>query len=123
MQLAFGDRFDYDRAGLLIVTAAMGLYLAATTLNQAALAQGQARRAADLLGRLRGRLSRLEPARRCSTTRRAGSRSASRPRRRCSACCCWRVYRDPRPASTRTCPAPGSPEETEARLALADEAS
>ena len=46
MQAAFSDRFTYDRAGLLIVTAAMGLYLAATTLNQAALAQGQARRAA-----------------------------------------------------------------------------
>ncbi len=45
MQAAFSDRFTYDRAGLLIVTAAMGLYLAATTLNQAALAQGQARRA------------------------------------------------------------------------------
>ena len=46
MQVAFGDRFEYDRVGLLIVTGAMGLYLAATTLNQAALAQGQARRAA-----------------------------------------------------------------------------
>lgn len=46
MQLAFGERFEYDRTGLLIVTAAMGLYLASTTLNQAALAQGQARRAA-----------------------------------------------------------------------------
>ena len=46
MQVAFSDRFEYDRAGLLIVTAAMGLYLASTTLNQAALAQGQARRAA-----------------------------------------------------------------------------
>ena len=46
MQAAFSDRFSYDRAGLLIVTAAMGLYLASTTLNQAALAQGQARRAA-----------------------------------------------------------------------------
>jgi O-antigen/teichoic acid export membrane protein len=45
MQAAFSDRFSYDRAGLLIVTAAMGLYLASTTLNQAALAQGQARRA------------------------------------------------------------------------------
>ncbi len=46
MQVAFGSRFDYDRPGLLIVTAAMGLYLAATTLNQATLAQGQVRRAA-----------------------------------------------------------------------------
>lgn len=48
MQLAFGEKegFSYDRPGLLIVTAGMGLYLAAATLNQAALAQGQARRAA-----------------------------------------------------------------------------
>ncbi|MEK6326049.1 MAG: hypothetical protein AABM66_00790 [Actinomycetota bacterium] len=46
MQLAFGENFDYDRAGLLIVTVGMGFYLAAVTLNQAALAQGQVRRAA-----------------------------------------------------------------------------
>jgi O-antigen/teichoic acid export membrane protein len=46
MQVAFGDAFSYDRAGLLIVTAGMGLYLGATTLSQAAVAQGQVRRAA-----------------------------------------------------------------------------
>jgi O-antigen/teichoic acid export membrane protein len=46
MQLAFGDDFTYDRVGLLIMSVAMGLYLSAATLNQAALAQGQARRAA-----------------------------------------------------------------------------
>ena len=46
MQLAFGENFDYDRAGLLIVTVGMGFYLASVTLNQAALAQGQVRRAA-----------------------------------------------------------------------------
>jgi O-antigen/teichoic acid export membrane protein len=46
MQAAFSDRFTYDRAGLLAVTAAMGLYLASTTLNQAALARGRARSAA-----------------------------------------------------------------------------
>ena len=46
MQIAFSDAFEYDRLGLLIVTAGMGLYLAATTLNQAALAQGRARAAA-----------------------------------------------------------------------------
>jgi len=46
MQIAFGDKFTYDRAGLLIVTAGMGFYLASGTLNQAALAQGQARAAA-----------------------------------------------------------------------------
>lgn len=45
MHLAFGKKFDYDRVGLLIVTAGMGLYLSAVTVNQACLAQGQVRRA------------------------------------------------------------------------------
>jgi len=45
MHLAFGEKFDYDRLGLLIVTLGMGLYLSAVTLNQACLAQGQVRRA------------------------------------------------------------------------------
>lgn len=44
MQIAFSDKFTYDRTGLLLVTAGMGLYLAAVTVNQACLAQGQARR-------------------------------------------------------------------------------
>lgn len=46
MQLAFGDQFDYDRVGLAIVAIGMGFYLVAASLNQAVLAQGQARRAA-----------------------------------------------------------------------------
>lgn len=46
MQIAFGDKFEYDRLGLVIVSAGMGFYLVAASLNQAALAQGQARRAA-----------------------------------------------------------------------------
>jgi len=46
MQLAFSAKFDYDRTGLLLVTAGMGLYLASVTINQACLAQGQVRRAA-----------------------------------------------------------------------------
>lgn len=46
MQLAFGDKFEYDRAGLAIVSIGMGFYLVAASINQAALAQGQARRAA-----------------------------------------------------------------------------
>ena len=50
MQAAFSDSFDYDRLGLLLVTAAMGLYLGATTLNQAALARGRSRRAAACWG-------------------------------------------------------------------------
>lgn len=45
MQIAFSDKFTYDRLGLLLITAGMGLYLAAVTINQACLAQGQARRA------------------------------------------------------------------------------
>jgi O-antigen/teichoic acid export membrane protein len=47
MQIAFGDKFTYDRLGLILVSIGMGLYLSAATLNQAALAQGQARRAAS----------------------------------------------------------------------------
>jgi O-antigen/teichoic acid export membrane protein len=46
MQIAFSAKFTYDRAGLLLVTLGMGLYLGSVTLNQACLAQGQVRRAA-----------------------------------------------------------------------------
>jgi heme/copper-type cytochrome/quinol oxidase subunit 3 len=46
MQIAFSDKFTYDRAGLLLVTLGMGLYLGSVTINQACLAQGQVRRAA-----------------------------------------------------------------------------
>ncbi len=46
MRLLFGPEFDYDRLGLAMVAAGMGLYLAATTVNQAVLAQGRARFAA-----------------------------------------------------------------------------
>ncbi len=47
MQIAFGDKFEYDRLGLAIVSVGMGFYLVAASLNQAALAQGQAHRAAS----------------------------------------------------------------------------
>jgi O-antigen/teichoic acid export membrane protein len=46
MQLAFSEKFTYDRAGLLLTTVGMGLYLSSVTLNQACIAQGQVRRAA-----------------------------------------------------------------------------
>jgi O-antigen/teichoic acid export membrane protein len=46
MQIAFSKKFTYDRAGLLLVTVGMGLYLASVTVNQACIAQGQVRRAA-----------------------------------------------------------------------------
>ena len=47
MKLLFGDDFVYDRGGLACVAAGMGLYLAATTVNQAVLAQGRSRLAAS----------------------------------------------------------------------------
>jgi O-antigen/teichoic acid export membrane protein len=46
MQLAFSDKFSYDRGELLIVILGMGLYLSSVTINQACIAQGQVRRAA-----------------------------------------------------------------------------
>jgi O-antigen/teichoic acid export membrane protein len=45
MQIAFGKNHSYERADLVIVSVGMGLYLSAATLNQAALAKGQVRRA------------------------------------------------------------------------------
>jgi hypothetical protein len=47
MKLLFGSQFVYDRLGLSLVAGGMGLYLAATTLNQAGLAQGRAQIAAS----------------------------------------------------------------------------
>jgi O-antigen/teichoic acid export membrane protein len=46
MQIAFSKKYSYDRGELLLVTAAMGLYLCSVTVNQACVAQGQVRRAA-----------------------------------------------------------------------------
>ena len=119
MQIAFWDRFDYDRAGLLIVTVGMGLYLAATTLNQAALAQGRARAAAPLLGALRGRVpdlgccsASLESRARVEVGFLAAAVALAVVARPC-------VYRArTRPSGVR----PGSVEEIEVRLATADEA-
>ncbi len=46
MDLLFGGDFDYERGGLVLIAAGMGLYLAAATLNQALLAHGMAGQAA-----------------------------------------------------------------------------
>ena len=46
MDLFFGGDVDYGRGGLVLVAVGMGLYLAAATLNQAALARGLAKQAA-----------------------------------------------------------------------------
>ncbi len=118
MQVAFSDRFTYDRAGLLIVTGAMGLYLAATTLNQAALAQGQARRAAAAwsacaLGFLIWSLMPVLEADRRIEIGFLGAAAALFASLR------W-IYRMP---SDRDAPGLSDAEQVEAGLALADEAS
>ena len=120
MQLAFGDKFTYDRTGLLIVTAGMGLYLCGATLNQAAVAQGQVRRAAVCWAACAvafvawNLLPVLDEFRRIEVgfTAAAGLLAAL----------LWLVYRHPhgRPEDV---PTPDSPTEVEARLAAADEAS
>ena len=46
MDVLFGGDFDYDRAGLVLVSIGMGLYLSAATLNQALLAHARARQSA-----------------------------------------------------------------------------
>jgi len=121
MQLAFGDRFDYDRPGLLIVTAAMGLYLAATTLSQAALAQGQARRAASAWGACAvvflvwSALPLLEDAARRIEIGLLAAAAAL-------FALLFSIYRNPR-ATAEDIPVAGSQAERDARLALADEAS
>ena len=46
MELFFGESDEYDRGGLVLVATGMGLYLAAATLNQAALARGRTKQAA-----------------------------------------------------------------------------
>jgi O-antigen/teichoic acid export membrane protein len=119
MQAAFGERFDYDRAGLLIVTVAMGFYLGSTTLTQAALAQGKAQRAsaawfacaaAFVVWSLTPVVDEIDL--RIEIGFAVGSALL------CAAL--WRIYRAPSDAEG---PAPGSIDETAARTALADEAS
>ncbi len=118
MQIAFGDKFSYDRAGLAIVAVGMGFYLSAAALNQAALAQGQARRAAVCwvacaTGFIVFNLIQpLDPFR----TVEVGFASAPRPS---PACCTSSTAARTRSPPTRS--TPGSPRELEAQLAAADE--
>jgi O-antigen/teichoic acid export membrane protein len=120
MQLAFGAKFSYDRAGLLIVTAGMGFYLSSGTLSQAALAQGQVRRAAAcwvgcalaFIGW--NLLPVLDEFRRVEVGFAGAAALLSS--------LLYLVYRRPR-ARPDDVVEPGSPQELEARLAAADEAS
>jgi O-antigen/teichoic acid export membrane protein len=120
MQLAFGDKFTYQRVDLLIIAAGMGLYLSSVTLNQAALAQGQVRRAAACwIACAAGfivwcLLPVMEELRRVEV----GFAAAA-------AILCallYLIYRRPH-ARPEDVVRPGSPEELEARLAAADEGS
>jgi O-antigen/teichoic acid export membrane protein len=120
MQLAFGEKFTYDRTGLLIVTGGMGLYLAAATFNQAALAQGQVRRAAVCwfvcaAGFVAWNLLPvLDEFRRVEIGFAGGAAVL------CAAL--YLLYRRPHPRPEDVV-RPDSPQELEARLAAADEAS
>jgi O-antigen/teichoic acid export membrane protein len=120
MQIAFGNKFSYDRAGLLIVTVGMGFYLCSGTLNQAALAQGRARRAAAcwVAAALAFLIWNLLPV--LDEFRRVEVGFAGAAVFLCGLL--YLLYRSPT-AEAKDVLSPGSPEEIEARLASADEAS
>jgi O-antigen/teichoic acid export membrane protein len=119
MQLAFGEKFSYDRAGLLIVTAGMGFYLTAVTLNQAALASGQVRRAAGCFALSAAAFVGWSLLPMLDEFRRIELGYAGAAALLCGLL--YLIYRSPQPRDDDV-PAPGSPQELEARLAAADEA-
>jgi O-antigen/teichoic acid export membrane protein len=119
MQLAFSNKFTYDREGLLLVTFGMGLYLSSVTVNQACIAQGQVRRAAarwivcavlfigwNFVPLVGNEYRRVE----FGFLLAAGVLFSL----------LYYVYRHPHERSEDV-PEPGSPEELEARLAMIDE--
>lgn len=118
MQLAFGEKFTYDRAGLVFVAIGMGFYLSAAALNQAALAQGQAHRAAlcwvaSGVAFLAWNLVAPMDAFRNVELGFAGAAVLL-------SALLYAIYSRPHP-SARDALEPGSPREIEARLATADE--
>ena len=119
MQLAFSNKFTYDREGLVLVGIGMGLYLASVTVNQACIAQGQVRRAAarwigcaalfiawNFIPLVENEFRRVE----IGFLLAAGALLAL----------LYYVYRRPHERAEDV-PQPGSPEELEARLAIIDE--
>ena len=119
MQLAFSEKFTYDRIGLLLVTAGMGLYLSSVTINQACVAQGQVRRAAarwiacaalfvawNFVPLVGDEFRRVE----VGFALTAGALLTL----------LYTIYRHPR-ERTEDVPTPGSPEELELRLTAVDE--
>jgi O-antigen/teichoic acid export membrane protein len=119
MQIAFSNKFTYDRAGLLLITLGMGLYLSSVTVNQACIAQGQVRRSAvrwiscaalfiawNFVPLLSNEFRRVE----VGFLLAAGVLFSL----------LYYVYRRPHERAEDV-PAPGSPEELELRLAAIDE--
>ena len=119
MQLAFGKKFDYDRVGLLIVTAGMGFYLSSGTLSQAALAQGQVRRAAVCWAGCALAFIGWNLLPVLDEFRRVEVGFAGAAVLLCGLL--YLLYRRPR-VRPEDVVEPGSPQELEARLAVADEA-
>ena len=119
MEAAFGSKFTYDRAGLVIVAIGMGFFLAATTLNQAALAQGQARRASLCWAASAAAMLLFYAFPAFDVFRRVevGFLGAAT----LLALLLYLTYRRPKPRNEDTIEA-GSPHEVEARLASAEKA-
>jgi O-antigen/teichoic acid export membrane protein len=119
MHIAFGKKFDYPRGDLVIVSIGMGIYLSAGTLNQAALAQGQVRRASACwiacaamfivwcLLPVMDEVNRVEVGYLGASTLLCGL--------------LYLVYRRPKPREEDIV-APGSPQELEVQIASGDEA-
>jgi O-antigen/teichoic acid export membrane protein len=118
MQLAFGDAFSYGRLDLAIVAVGMGFYLVAASLNQAALAQGQAHRAAARWALCAGAFAAfnlLAPFDQVRTVEVGFLATAA-----VLAGLLYLVYRSPQPRSDDEVE-PGSPHEVQAQLASTDE--
>jgi O-antigen/teichoic acid export membrane protein len=120
MRIAFGEAHTYDRLGLVIVAIGMGFLLGATTLTQVAVAQGQVRRAAVRWAACAAMflgwsmLPILDQFRRVEIGLAAATAVLF--------ALLYVIYREPR-AIPEDVPEPGSPEELEAQLAAAEEAS
>lgn len=121
MQLAFSDKFTYERIGLVLVSLGMGLYLCAATINQGTLAQGQVRRAATrwIACAVVFVIWTLSPVIAAVDLRVEVGFIGS------AALLCgllYLIYRDPKPEPGHEV-TPDSPEEVELQLAAADEGS
>ncbi|MGH2952865.1 MAG: lipopolysaccharide biosynthesis protein [Solirubrobacterales bacterium] len=119
MQLAFGEKFEYDRLGLVIVAVGMGFYLCAQTLSQAALAQGQVRRAAACWAGSAAVFVVINLIPALEVFRRVEVAFAATAVVLCGLL--YLLYRQPHPRREDLVE-PGSPMELEAQLAAADEA-